>query len=46
MSDELKALREFKTKVTEYGTTITKLECIEEPALLELLKKQMKEGGK
>ena len=46
MADELKALRDFKAKVTEYGSQITKLEAIEEPALLELLKRQIKEGGK
>lgn len=45
MAEELKALREFKAKVTEYGTTLTKLECLEEPALVELLKKQIKNGG-
>jgi hypothetical protein len=45
MADELKALREFKAKVTEYGSQITKLECIEEPALLDVLKRQIKNGG-
>jgi hypothetical protein len=46
MAEELRALRDFKTKVTEYNSTITKLEAVEEPALLESLKKQIKEGGK
>jgi hypothetical protein len=45
MADELKALRDFKTKVTEYNSSITKLECIEDAALLEMLKKQI-QGGK
>jgi hypothetical protein len=45
MADELKALREFKAKVTEYGSQITKLECIEDAALLDTLRKQIKNGG-
>jgi len=46
MCEELKSLREFKAKVTEYGTTLTKLEVVEEPTLLPLLKQQISNGGK
>jgi len=44
MAEELRALRQFKVAVTEYGSQITKLECIEEPTLVEMLKKQIKGG--
>lgn len=46
MAQELKSLREFKVQMTQYGTSITKLEAVLEPELVSLLTKEIKETEK
>lgn len=43
MVAELKVLRGFKVQITQYGTTVTKLEATIEPELVPLLKKEITE---
>lgn len=42
MVEELSSLRKFKEQVTQYGTSVTKLEATLNPEMLALLRSQIK----